>query len=223
MQIEVFDLGLVEFKKAWDFQKKIFLSVKRGEFPLALILCEHYPVITLGRKASRKNILIDDARLFQKGIAIYEIERGGDVTYHGPGQITVYPVFDLHYLKKDINLFLRNLEQVVIDFLWDFGIKGARVAGLTGVWVDGKKIAAIGISIKNWITFHGLSLNLKEDDLVNFKFIKPCGMDIEMTSLELLLGRSIEVNGIKQALIHKFRDTHVFNREGVPRLGHPQL
>jgi lipoate-protein ligase B len=138
------------------------------------------------------------------------------VTYHGPGQVTAYPIFDLHYLKKDINFFLRNLEQVVIDLLWDFGIKGTRVSGLTGVWVDKQKIASIGIAIKQWITFHGLSLNLKKADLANFSFIRPCGMDIEMTSLETLIDRPIEINDIKQALIHKFRDTLVTNREGVP-------
>jgi lipoyl(octanoyl) transferase len=209
MPIKIYDLGLVEFKKGLIFQKEIFSAVKRQDFPLALILCQHYPVITLGRTADRGNILINEAQLNQGGVAIYEIERGGDVTYHGPGQITAYPIFDLHYLKKDINFFLRSLEQVVIDLLWDLGIKGTRVTSLTGVWVGRQKIASIGVAIRNWITFHGLSLNVKKYDLANFSFIRPCGMEIEMTSLESLLNRNIDINDIKQALIHKFRDTHV--------------
>jgi len=211
MQIEKFDLGLINFSKAWDFQKEVFKAVKYEDIYSALILCQHYPVITLGRSADRRNILADEQKLNSKGIQIYEIERGGDVTYHGPGQLIAYPIFNLKYFKKDIHLFLRYLEETVIELLYDLGIKGTRYAGLTGVWVDKQKIASIGIAIRNWITLHGLSINIKKSDLDNFRLIRPCGMDIKMTSLETVLERDIEINDIKT----KFRDTLFANR-GTP-------
>jgi len=206
MQIEIFDLGLVNFKQAWVFQKEIFLAVKKQIYPFALILCLHKPVITLGRLANKNNILIDEEELKLRGIQVYEIERGGDVTYHGPGQLIVYPVFNLNYLKKDIHWFLRQLEEVILNCLEDFGVKGERKAGLTGVWLGQQKIASIGIVIKNWITFHGLSLNIKKNDLKNFCLIRPCGMDIEMTSFETAIKRDIEINEVKENLIVKFNN-----------------
>jgi len=204
---KIFDLGLIEFQKAWQLQKEIFEEINNSHFNFALILCQHYPVITLGRSADKQNILVSQDELRFKGIQIYEIERGGDVTYHGPGQLNVYPIINLNYLKKDVHWFLRRLEEIVIDFLSDFGIKSERRTNFTGVWVDKRKIASIGIAIKNWITFHGLSINIKKDDLVNFSLIRPCGMDIEMTSLETILERNIEIGGIKEKLINKFRAT----------------
>ena len=205
MQFEVFDLGLIDYQKAWQFQKEIFQEVKIGSLISGLILCQHYPVVTLGRQALKENIKISVQELKRRGIQIYEIERGGDVTYHGPGQIIAYPIFNLNHLKKDIHLFLRQLEEVAIDFLSDFGIKGKRCRGLTGVWTDTEKIASIGIAIRNWITFHGLSINIKENDLDNFRLIRPCGLDIEMTSLERILGRDIEISNLRMSLIHKFK------------------
>jgi len=150
-----------------------------------------------------------------RGIELYEIERGGDVTYHGPGQLTAYPIFNLNYLKKDIHLFLRQLEEVIIDLLSDLGIKSNRRLGLAGVWVNNQKIASIGIAIKNWITFHGLSINIKKSDLNNFRFIRPCGMDIEMASLETILARDIELANLKIKLIYKFRDVFSAKLKGI--------
>ena len=206
MEFRVFDLGLVDFQKAWQFQRKLFTDLKTGSCTSTLILCQHPPVITLGRLADKKNILASKQELKNKGIQIYEIERGGDVTYHGPGQFMAYPVFNLSDFKKDINWFLRQLEEVAIHFLSDFGIRAARYNGLTGVWVNRQKIASIGIVIKNWITFHGLSINIKKDDLNNFKLLRPCGMDIEMTALETVLGRNIEIESLKRSLIQKFKE-----------------
>lgn len=202
--MKIFDLGLADFRKAWDFQKEIFQAVKSEEFSKALIISQHYPVITLGRSANKKNILLGERELTLKGIQTYSIERGGDVTYHGPGQLIAYPIFNLNYIKKDIRFFLRYLEGVVIEFLSDFGIKPLRRPGLTGVWIGKEKIASIGIAVKNWITFHGLSINIKKDDLHNFSLIRPCGMALKMTSLETVLGRAIEFNCIKEGLIKKF-------------------
>lgn len=206
MEFEVFDLGLVAYPQAWQLQKDLLAQVKNRYMPGALIICRHYPVITLGRLAARKNILAGAPDLESRKIPVYEIERGGDVTYHGPGQLTVYPVFDLNYFIKDVRVFLRRLEQVTIDLLSDFGITGLRQPGATGVWVGKYKVASIGIAIKNWITYHGLSVNIKEDDLDNFGLIRPCGMDIKMTSLESALGRNIGIDGLKVKLVRKFKD-----------------
>lgn len=216
MPFRFFDLGWVEFKLAWDFQKEIFLKVKNNEFSAGLIFCRHYPVITLGRNANKNNILVEENELTARKISVYEIERGGDVTYHGPGQLTVYPIFNLNYFKKDIHLFLRQLEEVTIDLLSDLGIRALRYPGLTGVWIGQKKIASIGIAIKNWITFHGLSINIKKNDLENFRLIKPCGMDIEMTSLETELDREIEIDNLKGNLIHKFKGIYAITPKDIP-------
>lgn len=202
--MKVFNLGLIDFKDALQFQKDTFCEVKNKTLESALIVCRHYPVITLGRQADKKNILVNEDELQARGIPVYNIERGGDVTYHGPGQITVYPIFNLNCFKKDVHLFLRQLESVVIELLSDFGITGLRNRGFTGVWVGRQKIASIGVAIKNWITFHGLSLNTGNNDLVNFRLIRPCGMDVEMTSLETLLGREIEAEPLKSVLVEKF-------------------
>jgi lipoate-protein ligase B len=211
MDFKIFDLGFVDFKKAWQFQKEIFTEVKNGYLTSALLVCRHYPVITLGRLGKKENILVSEYELKKREIQIYQIERGGDVTYHGPGQITVYPIFNLNYLKKDIHLFLRRLEDIVIRLLSDIGIMALRFPGLTGVWVgpSPQKIASVGIAIKNWITFHGLSINIKNNDLDNFSLIRPCGMDIKMTSLETVLDKDIELDTVKNNLIEKIKD--IFN------------
>ncbi|MFH0791553.1 MAG: lipoyl(octanoyl) transferase LipB [Candidatus Omnitrophota bacterium] len=206
MEFKVFDLGLVDFQSAWMIQKEIFEDVKTGVVNSALVLCRHYPVITLGRQADKENILVSADSLKTRSIAVYEIERGGDVTYHGPGQITVYPVFNLRFYKKDIHLFLRQLERIVIDLLADFGIIALRYQGMTGVWIGEQKISSIGITIKNWITFHGMTINIKRDDLNNFSLIRPCGMDIKMTSLEDILQKDVEIDNIKNKLIEFFKE-----------------
>jgi lipoate-protein ligase B len=206
MDFKIFDLGLAAFPEAWQFQKDIVAQVGTGHIPGALIICRHYPVITLGRSARPDNILVSCSELRKRDITVYEADRGGDVTYHGPGQLTVYPVFDLNYLGKDIRVFLRELEAVVMDLLSDFGISAIRRPGSTGVWIEEKKIASIGIAIKNWITYHGLSLNIESRDLANFGLIRPCGMNIKMTSLESVLGRLPDMEKLKKNLVCKFRE-----------------
>jgi len=205
MEFKVFDLGLTDFKSAAGLQRELALKVENQQLESALILCQHYPVITLGRQANRGNILVSQEDLREKGIAVYAIERGGDVTYHGLGQIVAYPIFNLALFKKDIHLFLRTLEEVVIGLLSEFGVKGIRRPPLTGVWINKQKISSIGIAIKNWVSFHGLSINIKKTDLPYFNFIRPCGMDIEMTTLESLLNREIDLNSLKQSLIGNFK------------------
>jgi lipoate-protein ligase B len=199
----IFDLGLTGLDKGLAFQKEIFQRVKDDEFKAALIFCRHHPVITLGRSARKENILVDSAELEQRRISICRIERGGDVTYHGPGQLMVYPVFNLAYFKKDIHFFLRKLEGTAIKALEAFGIKGERIEGKTGVWAGPDKIASIGIAVKQWISFHGLAINVKKDDLGNFTLIKPCGMDIMMTSMETILGKDVEIDAVKEVIVRE--------------------
>lgn len=204
MRFEFFDLGLVDFNSALQRQKEVFGKVKNGDLEGALIFCRHHPVITCGRQADKNNILKTIAELTAKGIESREIERGGSVTYHGPGQIIAYPVFNLNYLKKDIHFFLRRLEDVVLGLLTDYGVSGRRKDGYTGVWIGEKKISSIGIAIKNWITFHGVSINIKKDDLTNYRIIKPCGLDIEMTSLESILAAEVNIEKAKENLLENF-------------------
>lgn len=200
MKFKVFDLGLVDFEKAYLTQKEIFEEVKKGIIDSALIFCRHHPVITLGRSAKRENILASKEMLMNEGIRILGTDRGGDVTYHGPGQLVVYPILDLSRTKKDLHLALRNLEEMVIRMLSSFGVRADRKAQATGVWIGDKKIASIGIAVKNWITYHGVAINIKDDDLRNFSLIRPCGMDIIMTSLESFFGRQVDFGEVKKII-----------------------
>jgi lipoate-protein ligase B len=213
MKFEVFDLGVVDYQKGWDFQKDIFAKVRSGSLKSALILCRHYPVITLGRSAKKDKSLISEAELKNRAIQIYSVERGGDITYHGPGQQLLYPIINLQYFKNDLHLFLRYLEDMAIDVLSQFGIFSQRISGLTGVWVGNKKISSIGIAVKNWITYHGLAINVKADDLSNFSLIRPCGMDIKMTSMETVLGREVFFEQVKESLIRRSNEAMVYGEK----------
>jgi lipoate-protein ligase B len=179
--------------------------VRDGKIGHALLLCRHKPVITFSRSAERENVLVSNEDLRSKGIELIETDRGGDVTYHGPGQLTVYPVFNLNKLKKDIHLYLRNLEGRIIATLKVLGIPAIAREGLTGVWVGERKIASIGIGVKNWITYHGFTLNVKAEDLDNFSLIRACGMDIMMTSVESESGKGIRIELVKDILIKEMQ------------------
>jgi lipoate-protein ligase B len=196
-----FDLGLIEYSKAWDFQKDICAQVKENRLESAVIVCSHPPVITLGRAVKIPQLKLSEPELRQKGIQVYATDRGGDVTYHGPGQLVIYPICNLTYFKRDIHLFLRKLEDVVMQVLLEFGIGCRNRSGLTGVWVGNEKIASLGIAVKNWITYHGVSINIKHKDLENFAFIRPCGMDIYMTSMESVLQREISLQEVKHSCL----------------------
>ncbi|MFA4888491.1 MAG: lipoyl(octanoyl) transferase LipB [Candidatus Omnitrophota bacterium] len=205
MEITVFDLGVIHFQAAWNFQKEIFRRVREEELASALIICRHYPVITQSRAAKKTDILAADELLKQKGITILEVDRGGSTTYHGPGQLTAYPILNLRFFHKDIHWYLRLLENTAIDCLNNFGVFPRQISGLSGVWYGQKKIASIGIAVRNWITCHGISINIKADDLANFRLIRPCGMDIEMASLETILGRDIEIEDVKIGVIENYK------------------
>ncbi|MBN1913843.1 MAG: lipoyl(octanoyl) transferase LipB [Candidatus Omnitrophica bacterium] len=210
MKTKLLDLGLCDFDQAWQVQKRTLEDIKKGILDAVLILCRHYPVVTLGRQAKKESLKATEEDLSKKGISLFSVERGGDATYHGPGQLIAYPVFNLSYFKKDIHFFLRRLEDVAIGFLAELGISGLRYEGLTGAWVEKRKIASLGIAIRNWITYHGLSINIQRDDLANFCLIRPCGMDIEMTSLEDELGQGVEPDSVKRKITEQFKNIFGF-------------
>ncbi|MCM8800295.1 MAG: lipoyl(octanoyl) transferase LipB [Candidatus Omnitrophica bacterium] len=197
-----FDLGLIDYPTAYNFQKEIFLKVNNGQLYSSVIFCEHYPVITVGRSAKREiSFFIKEEEIKNRDIPIYFVERGGSLTYHGPGQLVIYFIFNLVYFNKDIHYFLRWLEDLGIEFLRGFKISAIRYPGYTGVWINSKKIVSIGIAIKNWISFHGISINIKNSILENFKLIKPCGMDITMTSLEEILKKELSFIEVKEKFL----------------------
>lgn len=212
-ECKVLKLGIVDYGKAYELQKSLLQEKIEGSNVDYLILLQHNPVITIGRNGNNKNILVSESLLKSHKIELYEIERGGDVTYHGPGQITGYPIIDLRHFKKDVHWYIRNLEEVIIRVLSEYGIKGKRVDEYTGVWVGDEKIAAIGVAIKRWITFHGFAFNVYPD-LSYFKLINPCGItDKGVTSLEKVLGCKVNIKEVEQAIIYKFLDLFDINFE----------
>jgi lipoyl(octanoyl) transferase len=177
--------GLTDYGEALGLQRE--LAQRRISGELAddlLILLEHPRVITLGRGAQAANLTASVAQLERSGVEVHEIERGGDVTYHGPGQLVGYPIIDLRRHKQDLHWYLRQLEEVLIRTLADFGVAGLRVAGYTGAWVEDRKIASIGVHVTRWVAFHGFALNVSTD-ISDFGLIVPCGIeDVQMTSIE---------------------------------------
>lgn len=182
---EVRDLGRAGYAEALAIQKELVEQRKRGLIPDQLLIVEHPHVITLGRNGHRENLLASEEALRQAGIEFYASDRGGDITYHGPGQIVGYPIFDLREWKRDVVAYVRAIESVIIDALAEFDIQAGRVEGCTGVWVDGKKVAAIGVHISRWVTSHGFALNHRTD-LSYFQYIVPCGLTKPVTSMEEL-------------------------------------
>jgi len=187
--MEILDLGIKDYQETLELQHQFVSQRSAGEIPDTVIIVEHPHVITLGRKSNIENI-------HDHSMPVYQVERGGDVTYHGPGQLVAYPIFDAGN-EKDIGKFLRNLEEVIIQSLSFYGLNSGRKEKYTGVWVNEKKIASIGISFKNWISYHGLALNVSTD-LNYFYKINPCGLESSiMTSMEVQLGQKININELK--------------------------
>ncbi len=179
------DLGRVPYEDALAIQKELIERRKRGEIPDQLLVVEHPHVITLGRNGHLENLLASEEILRRSGISFYHSDRGGDITYHGPGQIVGYPIFDLREWKRDVVAYVRAMEQAMIGALAEFGIGATSVPGCTGVWVEGRKIAAIGVHISRWVTSHGFALN-HATDLTYFQFIVPCGLQKPVTSMREL-------------------------------------
>ena len=198
--IDVLDLGLSPFKEVWDLQKELVKKRQNGQIKDTLILAEHEPVYTLGKNANENHILQNSPR----DVKTYQIERGGDVTYHGPGQLVGYPIIDLHNYNKSISCYMRSLEQLIIDTLAEFRVTAERKDGLTGVWVGDEKIAALGVRVTRWITMHGFALNVSPD-LTYYSGIIPCGIfEYGVTSMAKQLTDEVAVDSVKQVLIEKF-------------------
>src|SRR5689334_20644786 len=178
-------LGRMQYGEALELQQRLVAERKQGLVPDHLLLLEHPHVITLGRNGHMENLLASDEVLARAGIAFYPTDRGGDVTYHGPGQLVGYPILDLRDRKRDVGAYVRALEQTIIDTLADYGIAAGRIPKLTGVWVGDRKIAAIGVHISRWVTSHGFALNVNTD-LSYFQYIIPCGLTRPVTSMAAL-------------------------------------
>jgi lipoyl(octanoyl) transferase len=216
------DLGLIDYKKAWDFQEELFEKVMQQKMNASgdlhhLLFCEHPHVYTLGKSGEGSNLLISDEMLKSINATYYRINRGGDITYHGPGQIVVYPIFNLEAFGITLKEYIHKLEEIVILFLESYGIKAVRLEGATGVWLDvgikgrERKICAIGIRASRFVTMHGLAFNINTD-LNYFGYINPCGfIDKGVTSMQVELGKQIDMSIVKENLIKLFATEFGFN------------
>jgi len=211
----IIDLGLIDYQKAWDLQHLLWSKRVVGELPDLLLFLEHPHVITLGRRGNRSHLLASQEVLEAMRIPIFHVERGGDVTYHGPGQMVVYPIFDLKEYGYRLIRYIGQLEEVILRILKDFGIEGRRDPLNRGVWVDGEKIASVGVAIKRWVSFHGFSLNY-ETDLKYFELINPCGLEEKkMTSMAKILGREISREDLVERIDFHFKQ--IFERDWEER------
>lgn len=225
------DMGRIRYKDAWDLQMQLFDEIKAIKLsnrellqeeqittPNYLLFCEHEHVYTLGKSGMLENLLLNNEELKKQGIDFFHINRGGDITYHGPGQITGYPIFDLDNFKTDIIIYLRDLEEAIIRVLAELGLKGGRIEGLTGVWLDhnnpqkARKICAMGVHTSRWVTMHGFGLNVNTD-LNYFNHIVPCGIiDKSVTSIEKEIGE-VSMDEIKKLCLQKITEVFEVNIE----------
>lgn len=223
-KVKFIDLGLMDYKQAWDYQENLFAGIVKTKIdnrtlPINeqqttnnyLLFCEHPHVYTLGNTGDKEHLLINENQLREKNATYYKINRGGDITYHGPGQIVGYPILDLDNFFTDIHKYLRFLEEIVIRTLAEYKIVAGRSAGETGVWLDAenplkaRKICAMGVRASRWVTMHGFALNVNID-LNYFGNIIPCGIDKAVTSLDKELGRKVDEEEVKQKLKKHFAD-----------------
>jgi lipoyl(octanoyl) transferase len=215
-QCIVRDLGRMGYAEALGVQQEIAASLKEGTGVDHLLFVEHPHVVTVGRNGHLENLLAPEQTLRRAGIELFETDRGGDVTYHGPGQIVGYPVMDLRHWRRDVGAFVRGIEQVLIDALGDFGICAGRIPKLTGVWVGDAKIAAIGVHLSRWVSTHGWALNVTTG-LDYFQYIVPCGLPNPVTSMAAL-GIKTGSEDVKDALIRRFGEIFEFEMQAEPAL-----
>lgn len=204
--IEIQNWGLIDYKEAWDRQKELVEYIQKYRNRNVFVVCQHPSVITIGRAGSAGNVIADEKFLASLGIKVIYNDRGGDATLHNPGQLVGYPIFNLSDYREDLHWFLREVEECIIELISFYGIKGERVKGLTGVWVDGnRKICAIGIHCSRWVTSHGFALNVS-NDLNEFNFIIPCGIkDKDVTSISRELGTNIDASQVVFKCIEVFK------------------
>lgn len=219
--LAVYRPGEMDYDEALSLQMALVERLKfaRDDARDTLVLLTHPPVLTIGRGGAESNIVAPAAILKREGVTVREVSRGGDVTYHGPGQSVGYPIIDLAQKGKDIHAYLRRLESVIIGFLADYGIEGSRRKGLTGVWVGSEKIASIGVAITRWITYHGFALNVAPN-LEHFGLINPCGIKgCAVTSMERILDREISLEEVEPKLADAF--AREFNYEQIEYMDEP--
>ncbi len=204
MLIRAVDLGVTDYASCWALQRQIFDLRLMDLIPDTLLFTEHQPVYTIGRSGDPNHLLANPSELQERGIDFFYNDRGGDVTFHGPGQLVGYPILDLRKYYQDLHRYLRDLEGVIINVLGRFGIRGSRIEGYTGVWVGNDKICAIGIKTSRWVTMHGFALNVSTD-LSYFDRIIPCGIfEKGVTSMQELLGREVTINEAVPELLREF-------------------
>ena len=202
----MYQLGLVEYGEAYRLQKRLHRQRLNGAISDTLLLLEHPPTVTIGRSGSLDNVLVSEEQLTQEGISLFFISRGGDVTFHGPGQLVGYPILDLSERGEDINRYVQDLEEVLIRTLKDFSIYATRDNSHAGVWVGKEEVAAIGLSIRRWVTMHGFALNVYPN-LTHFSLINPCGFsNRKATSMSQLLGRKLHMEEVNKCLVTNFSD-----------------
>jgi lipoyl(octanoyl) transferase len=204
------DLGLTDYREAWERQLEIHRRVAEGEIPPTLLLVEHPPVLTFGRKGGRSHLMVAQEFLESKGFTLYDIERGGDVTYHGPGQLVGYPIFRV---GRRVREHLRAVERVMVRVLAGYGLESSGSEGYAGVWVGDEKVVAIGVAVKREVAFHGFALNV-HTNLTHFNYIVPCGIQGKgVTSLAKLLGRKVTLAEVKPKVVQAFREVFAPNAE----------
>lgn len=203
-ECRVVDLGRCDYQEAYLLQKQLLCRRIGGKIPDTLILLQHPPVFTIGRKGTRKNILVSNEVLYREGILVYNTDRGGDITYHGPGQIVGYPILDLNLHGRDVRRVIKMYEEVIIRLLAYYGLKGSRLLDHPGVWIKHEKVCAIGIGISNWVSYHGFALNVNTN-LTHFGYIIPCGITGRgVTSMARILGRDVDEAGVAGELVKLF-------------------
>jgi len=204
MECALIDLGLTDYKSAFSFQQQCLDEVKAHSAEAFLVLTEHKPVYTLGRFAKDENLLIDIDTAKSKDIDVVRTNRGGDITFHGPGQLVAYPILDLTKFHKDVHRYLHELEDLAINLFADFDIQAFKVKARTGAWTEEGKMASIGIGVSRWVTYHGIAINANVD-LEYFRMINPCGFtDIKVTSMHNMLGRDVDMETLKERFISHF-------------------
>jgi lipoyl(octanoyl) transferase len=226
-EVHFINLGLIDYKEAWDLQEKLFnqtiqdkINIRNGDTTINtknyLLFCEHSHVFTLGKSGHEEHLLLNNLELEEHNASFYKINRGGDITYHGPGQLVVYPIFDLDHFFTDIHKYMRFLEESVIQTLSEYGIEAGRVSGLTGVWIDGdtpsaRKICAMGVKSSRWVTMHGIGFNVNSD-LSYFSHIIPCGInDKAVTSMQQELGKELDMHEVSNILKEKLAENFQFS------------
>jgi lipoate-protein ligase B len=203
-QFIVEDWGLINYNEALERQKECVQAVLSGS-PDHLILCEHPPVLTLGRMTNPESLLYQREEIERRGVLMASVDRGGDVTLHAPGQLIVYPIFNLNNHGKDLKVYMEKLEELAVDLLRNFGILAISISGKRGVFVGKDKIISIGVGVRKWVTYHGLGINVNTD-LSLFDLIKPCGLDVRMTSIEKLKGYTVPMKDVKVKIVEGFKE-----------------